>query len=226
MRHWTKTHLQNKELHSVERFAVNNITFLFPSPLLHRQQHLLPLHVILPRLLRQPGSTLGVWSHFVCRRLPVCRRLCYEWGDLCAICTVWLHLPKQILPCKWPSVTRVTVYLCDHVTMCAHISPSFSSKRSLWPRTALSLVSVAVPVLCVSRRPARTLTCAPSTTSNVTATKVRVHASVWALCILNHTIIQQGCVGESGCWTGLCAVQADNIKAKIQQRKSRTMEHL
>lgn len=114
-------------------------------------------------------------------------------------------------------LTRVTVYLCDHAAMCAHISPSCSSKRSLWPRTALSLVSVAVPVPCASRRPARTLTCAPSTTSNVTATKVRVHASVWAPCILIYTIIQQGCVGESACWTGLCAVRTDNMKAKIQQ---------
>lgn len=73
---------------------------LSPSPLLRWQQHLCLMYVTLPRLLCQPGSTVRVWHHFLCRRVPVRGRFRHEWGNLCAILTVWLHLPRQILPCK------------------------------------------------------------------------------------------------------------------------------
>lgn len=81
-------------------YSYETLFSVSPSSLLWWQQHLLLLHVTLPRLLRQPGSTLWVWHHFLCWGVPVCRRLRHEWGNMCSIHTVWLHLPQQILPCE------------------------------------------------------------------------------------------------------------------------------
>lgn len=48
-----------------------------------------------------------------------------------------------------------------------------SWKRNLWPRTVLNLVNAPPPVLFANLRPARRITCAPSTTWSGTAIKVR-----------------------------------------------------
>lgn len=105
---------------------------LSPSPLLWCQQHLFRLYVTLPLLLCQPGSALRVWHHYLYGRVPVCRRFRHECGNLCAIHTVWLHLLRQILPCKRPCGTLRAVTVCVIVWWCNLIS-SFLSSLSIHP---------------------------------------------------------------------------------------------
>ncbi len=172
--------------------VVTSLSFA-SSPLLWCQQHLFLLYVTMPLYLCWPGSTLRVWHHFLCGRVPVCCRLRHEWGNVCAIRTVWLHLPQQILPCKRPygRVTALTVFHC--VMMWSHfilpltsLPPSCSWTRSLWLMTVLRPVNAPAPALCAKPKPVRMVMSAPSTNSNVTATEVcvcfyRKSSPIWKL---------------------------------------------
>lgn len=154
---------------------------LSPSPVLRCQQHLLPLHVTLPPLMRRLGGPLRVRGHLLHGGVPVCRGLRHERGGLRAVHTVWLQRPQQILHRERPS--RVTA-VCVCVSVCEDLfntppppsspSVSCSSRRSLWLRTVPRLVSAPAPGPCAGPRPARADLSAPSTTSNGSVTEVCV----------------------------------------------------
>lgn len=87
------------------------------SHVLPCQQQLLLLYVTLPRFLQQPGSSFRVRGLLLRGRVPVRRRFRLECWSLCAILPVWLHLLKQILPCKRHCGTGSIASVCATVRL-------------------------------------------------------------------------------------------------------------
>lgn len=132
------------------------LSLLFPSsPLLWCQQHLFLLYVILPCFLCGSGSTLWVWCRLLCGRMSVCCRLCHEWGNLCAIHTVWLQLPKQILPCKksigtlWLATLWTIVWLCLILFLFSFLSIHSAAERDICDWGLLSVLWMHQHWCCV-----------------------------------------------------------------------------